>query len=71
MISLVMYFFKDWLDSIVKMTGAFVGSFEICILPVLMFFVINKRYKIVGSTTMLVIIILTIVITIALSISFV
>ena len=71
LISIGMYYAKDSIDVIVKMTGSFVGSFEICILPVLMFYVLNKRYKIVSSLTMMIIIALALIITISLFISFV
>lgn len=68
-ISLSMYFFRDKVEVIVKITGAFVGSFEICILPVLMFFVLNKRYGIVGNAAMISIIIVTCLVSITLFIS--
>lgn len=44
LISFSMYKAQNSVESIIKMTGSFVGSFEICILPAMMFFVINKRY---------------------------
>lgn len=70
LISLSMYVAKEKVDSIVKITGGFVGSFEIFILPVLMFFVLNKRYKIVSKAVMITIIVVTVILSIGLFISF-
>ncbi len=65
-----MYVAKEKVDSIVKITGGFVGSFEIFVLPVLMFFVLNKRYKIVGKFAMMAMIAITVILTIGLFVSF-
>ena len=66
----MMYLANESVDKIVKITGGFVGSFEILILPVLMFFVLNKRYKIVGKVVMTVMILVTVILTLGLFIAF-